>query len=132
MSGFPEEFFYKLYFTPAQLASYLKATKHTLRIAEESDVAEVIFEFAYNALIKYGITLIAQNGYRVRSVPGHHVQIIEKLSDLLGEKEIKDIGNKMRKIRNFDLYGGGILITHKNAIGYLKFVQSIFKFGSGL
>ena len=85
---------------------------HDLKIAEASDITDVIFKFSYDALIKLGITLIAKKGYKVRSTTGHHVKILEKLSQLLKDEDILVLGNKMRQERNVNLYDGGFFVTH--------------------
>lgn len=71
--------------------------------------------------------MIAIQGYKVRSVAGHHIKIIEALSSILGNEDISVYANNMRKTRNTELYDGGILITEKEAKAYLKFINSVFK-----
>ena len=84
------------------------------------------FTYSYQALIKTGITLLAKVGkVKVRSIPGHHVKILEKMSEILGDEDVLIIGNAMRMKRNADLYGGGELVGEKEANDYLKFVQKI-------
>jgi len=48
---------------------------------------------------------------------------LEKLSEILGDKDIEIIGDKMRKKRNLDLYEGGIIIELREAKQYLNFVE---------
>lgn len=126
MVDFPSDYFQKMKFTPQQLAQYLRSAEHDLRIARRSDVPEVVFKFSYDALIKLGITALAYQGYRVRSVPGHHVKIIEKLSQLLRNQDIAIFGNRMRKMRNIDFYDGGAFITDRDSQEFLTFVQGVF------
>ena len=87
----------------------------------------VIFTFTYNAIIKAGITLIATYGYRVRSKSGHHIKILQKMKEIMGQKYIPtiEIFNDMRKQRNEDIYNGGIYITEKDASEYLELSKSI-------
>lgn len=68
---------------------------------------------------------MAQNGYKVRSQPGHHVKILEKLAELTGEEDIMTLGNKMRQDRNKDFYEGGAIVTDKETEEYLTFVQGV-------
>jgi len=82
---------------------------------------------SYDALIKIGITLIAFYGYRVKSRSGHHIKILEKVSQILNDKNIEIIGDIMRKKRNLDLYEGGIIISQKETRDYLNFVREIIK-----
>ena len=67
-----------------------------LSIATKAAQAEVKFEFAYKAMIKLSIALVAQQGYKVISPRGHHVRLIEKLSELLEDEDIMAIGDVMR------------------------------------
>lgn len=97
-----------------------------LKIAKENPVIEVQFTYSYSALLKMGIALLAkQAGIKVRSVPGHHIKLLEKFSELLGDARIVVIGDAMRAKRNADLYGGGICITEKEAKDFLEFVSDV-------
>ena len=126
MIDFPSDYFQKMKFTPGQLQQYLRSAENDLRIAQHSHVPEVIFKFSYDAFIKLGITMIARQGYKVRSVVGHHMKIIEKFSQLLRNVDVGVFGNKMRKMRNIDFYNGGAFITERDSKEFLLFVQSIF------
>ena len=127
MINFESQHFQKLAFKEEQIDQFLKSALHDLKIAEESDISDVIFKFSYDALIKLGIALIAKKGYRVRSTTGHHVKILEKLSQLLKDEDILVLGNKMRQERNTNLYDGGFFVGEKDSLEYLKFVKSTFK-----
>lgn len=120
MKKFEPDFFKKYSFTKEEIGLFLANSKRDLDIAKKSAVPEVIFRFGYDSMIKAGITLIAFNGFKVKSVPGHHFMIIRKLSELLGEKyaPIFDFCNEMRRKRNIDLYAGGAIISSQEA-GYL-------------
>jgi len=125
MTIFEEKYFQKFTFTEEQQAKFIKAGIRDLRIAEKSEIPEVVFKFSYDALIKFGITCIAQSGYKARSVPGHHVKILEKMEELLGDEDIGILGGKMRQMRNFDFYDGGIEISEKESIECLSFVKRV-------
>ena len=125
MIKFEDSFFEEFEFTKEQIQGYLASTEKDLKIASDSNVPEVIFQFSYNVLIKLGITLIAKHGYRARSKTGHHAKIIEKLADVLNDDKILAIGNLMRKRRNVELYSGGGVITDKQAKEYLEFVKAL-------
>ena len=127
MINFENQFFQKLQFTKEQIEQFLKSALHDLKIAEGSDIPDVVFKFSYDALIKLGITLIAKKGYKIRSSTGHHVKILEKLSQILKEEDILVLGNKMRQERNFNLYDGGFLVGEKDSLEYLSFVKNLFK-----
>lgn len=127
MINFESQHFQKLTFKKEQIDQFLKSAFHDLKIAEDSDISDVIFKFSYDAIIKLGIALIAKKGYKVRSTTGHHVKIMEKLSQLLKDEDILVLGNKMRQERNLNLYDGGFFVGEKDSLEYLKFVKSVFK-----
>lgn len=127
MIDFENKYFRKIDFEHSQIRQYFEAAAKDLAIARSTNIPEVIFKFSYDALIKLGIALIAKSGYKVRSVSGHHVKILEKMSQLLKDEEIDDVGNQMRQKRNLDFYNGGVLITQKDSQEYLEFVEDIFR-----
>ena|SRR3989338_64957 len=127
MINFETQYFQKLAFKEQQIEQFLKSALHDLKIAESTDIPDVVFKFSYDALIKLGIMLIAKKGYKVRSATGHHVKILEKLSQLLNDEDILVLGNKMRQERNVNLYDGGFFVGEKDSLEYLKFVKSTFK-----
>ena len=127
MINFESQHFQKLTFQQKQIDQFLLSARHDLKIAEESDVPDVIFKFGYDALIKLGIMLIAKKGYKVRSTAGHHIKILEKLSQLLKDEDIVVLGNKMRQERNVNLYEGGIFVGEKDSFEYLEFVKGTFQ-----
>lgn len=127
MINFERQYFQKLSFKEEQIRQFAKSALHDLKIAETSDIPDVIFKFSYDALIKLGIALIAKEGHKVRSAAGHHVKILEKLSQMLKEEDILVLGNKMRQERNSNLYDGRFFVGEKDSSEYLDFVKSIFK-----
>lgn len=122
---FDNKFFAAQKFTAVELENIRKSIKRNLELAGPGEEAEVVFHFTYMALLKIGIYLIAKEGYRVKSQPGHHVKIIELLSKLSGSEEVLSIGDKMRKDRNIDLYGSGLLIEGTEAKEYFDFVKAL-------
>jgi hypothetical protein len=127
MINFESQYFQKLAFKGEQIEQFMKSALHDLKIAEESDIPDVVFKFSYDALIKLGIVLIAKKGHKVRSATGHHVKILEKLSQILKEEDVLVFGNKMRQERNANLYDGGFFVGEKDSREYLGFVKSLFK-----
>lgn len=125
MIDFSTEYFQKFDFSPRQLNAYAESSRHQLKIAKDSQVPEVMFEFAYNALIKFGIHLLADKGYKIRSVAGHHIKILEKMSEILSNEDVLIFGNRMRQERNFNLYDEGRPISHKEAKEFLDFVSEL-------
>jgi hypothetical protein len=95
------------------------------RIASRSDIPEVTFKFCYDALLKLAIAVCARNNLRVKARQGHHIELIQKMADLLGSKDIKIMGDEMRAKRNLDIYGGGVLISEKEVEEYLKWLKNI-------
>lgn len=124
---FEDKYFKKFNFSRKQVEKYLNSALKDLNIAKESKITEVKFQFAYNSFIKLGIALIACCGYKVSSRTGHHRKIIEKMAEILNDKDILIYGNEMRKIRNTELYDGGVFITDKQAEEYLNFILQILK-----
>ena len=114
-------------FSKTELAKYKKSAGRDLAIALSNPEIEVQFHFAYMALVKIGIYLIAKEGYRVKSRPGHHVKIIEALSDLCQSEEILLIGDKMRKDRNLDLYGGDSYYSQDETSVFLHKINDLYQ-----
>jgi hypothetical protein len=127
MINFESQYFQKLTFTEKQIEQFSNSALHDLKIAEGSEIPDVVFKFSYDALIKLGIVLIAKKGYKVRSATGHHVKILEKLNQLLQDEDILVLGNKMRQERNFNLYDGGFFVGEKDSREYLDFIKGVFK-----
>jgi len=119
--------FTKFKFSKEQIHSYFDSCSKKLQIAEQFQQSEIRFKFAYDTLIKLGITLLATEGFKVKSMPGHHIKIIEALTTLLKDEDIDILGNRMRKQRNLDLYDEGLAPTEKENAIYLKLVKSIHK-----
>jgi len=80
---YDKNFFIKQQFDQEELEKYKKSAERNLNIAKSSEEPEVIFHFAYMALIKIGIYCLAKAGYRIKGKPGHHQKIIEYLSKAL-------------------------------------------------
>lgn len=122
-----KEFFQKFKFLAEEIRMRFENARRDLEIAAKDPFPEVRFTYAFQALIKIGIALLAREGLKVRSIPGHHVRILEQMSELLKEPDILTIGNAMRMKRNLDLYGAGGIISDKESREYLSFVQNILK-----
>ena len=128
MTKFEKEYFKKLDFSKEEIDRYFQNAKRDLEIARQDSFSEVQFTYSYQALMKAGIALLAKTGsVKVRSIPGHHIKILEKIEEILQDSDILTLGNAMRMKRNLDLYGGGESISQKEATDYLKFVESVFK-----
>lgn len=86
----------------------LQAAREICDIDEES-----AYELAYEAMLKASLALILREGLRPRSQPGHHVAIIEKAGEILGEKvqSLMKIFDEMRRNRNSFLYEAGDFVS---------------------
>lgn len=118
-------YFKKFRFTPEQVRQNMENALKDLKIAKEIAIPEVRFNYTYTALIKAGIALLSYYGIKAKSVPGHHIKIIEQISSYLKDEETADVGNLMRSKRNAEFYGGGAEITVKECKQYLNFVQEV-------
>ncbi len=117
--------FKKQEFTDRQIEKYFNSALRDFKIARDSNVPEIIFKFSYDSLLKIAIAVCAKNNLRVKSRAGHHIDLVEKLSEYLNDEDIFAIGNEMRKKRNFDLYSGGVLVTKKEASNYKEWLKKI-------
>ena len=118
--------FEKFRFSRKQIEKYHKSAIRDLKIAAEADVPEVRFRFCYDALLKLAMAVCAENSLRVKSRRGHHIELIKKLALFLKDPEIEILADEMRSKRNWDLYGGGIAISQKEAKEYLNWTKKIF------
>jgi len=119
--------FEKFVFTRHQVDKYYASAVRDLKIARRAEETEVSFRFCYDSLLKLAIAVCAKNNLRVKARQGHHIKLIDKLAEILHNQDIKIIGQEMRSKRNWDLYGGGIIISKKEAKEYLKWTADIFQ-----
>jgi len=124
---FEAQYFSRVSFTEEQIKRNLDNALKDLGIARKDEILEVKFNYAYTALIKAGVALLSSYGLKIRSVPGHHVKIIDKMAHILKDHAITDIGNLMRSKRNLDLYAGGVEVTEKECKEYVEFVGKVLK-----
>ncbi|NOR53194.1 MAG: hypothetical protein GQ536_03800 [Candidatus Aminicenantes bacterium] len=120
-----DRYFRKFEFTKEQIKKNLNNAVKDLTIAKKVKILEVKFNYAYTSLIKAGLTLLSYYQMKVKSIPGHHIKIIEKLAQILKDNDIEDIGNIMRSKRNLDFYAGGIEVTEKECREYINFVEEV-------
>lgn len=118
--------FEKFRFQRKQIDIYYRSAVHSFKIASDSEVAEVIFKFCYDSLIKLSISVCAKNDLRVKARQGHHVELLAKSAEILNNPEIEAVGNEMRRKRNLDLYAGGFLVSQKEAEEYKNWLRKIF------
>ena len=120
---FEDAYFTRFDFTEKQIINNWENALRDLRIAKKDAIREVKFNYAYSAFIKAGMALLSFHKIKVKSVPGHHIKIIEKMSQILSDNSINDIGNAMRTKRNLDFYAGGVEVSEKECTEYLEFVN---------
>lgn len=128
MTNFEDKYFKQYKFTKEQVGRYFNNSVRDFEIAKESKRNEVKFNYSYTSLIKSGIALLAGVGnVKVRSIPGHHIKIIEKMSEIMNDDSILTIGNSMRMKRNEDFYGEGIFVSEKEANEYMEFIKAVIE-----
>ena len=89
MTHFEQEFFRPFKFSAGDIEQHLQNALRDLEIAAKDPFPEVQFSYSFQALIKAGITLLAAVGnVKVRSIPGHHVKILTKMSEILSDPDI--------------------------------------------
>jgi uncharacterized protein (UPF0332 family) len=90
----------------------LAAAKKTLEIDEEAS-----YQLAYEAMLKASLGLMLSFGVRPRSLPGHHVTIIEFAGEKLGKefRGLISMFNRMRRKRNQAIYEVTGLISKDEA-----------------
>ena len=125
--NFEDKYFIKFKFTSEQIKKNFNNALKDLNIAKRDRILEVKFNYAYSAFIKAGITLLSYYQIRIKSVPGHHIKLIEKTAEILKDATVCDIANAMRSKRNLDLYAGGIVVTEKECREYIKFVKGVLE-----
>lgn len=127
MINFDDKYFSGFKFTKEQIKKNCNNAIKDLEIAKLDQIAEVKFTYAYSAFIKAGIALMSFYNERIKSVPGHHLKIIEMMALILENETVEIMGNVMRSKRNTDFYDGGIEITKKESIQYLDFVNGVLE-----
>jgi uncharacterized protein (UPF0332 family) len=122
---FDDKYFQSFHFSKEQVSDHLNNANKDLNIAKKDNIPEVKFTYAFSALIKAGLALLSHNNQKIKSVPGHHIKIIDALAQILKDESINDVGNAMRSKRNLDMYSGGVEITEKECREYLDFVDGV-------
>ena len=122
---FEDRYFIHFDFSKDQIKKNYQNALKDFSIAKKDTILEVKFNYAYTALIKAGITLLSFYKVKIKSVPGHHIKIIEKMSEILKDDSISDIGNVMRSKRNIDFYSGGMEVTEKECREYILFIERV-------
>ena len=122
---FEDKYFAKFRFSSQQIRQNFKNALKDLTIAKKDEILEVKFNYSYTAFIKAGIALLSFYQVKVKSVPGHHIKIIEKITEALKDDTVAVVGNLMRSKRNLDFYAGGVEVTEKEAKEFLLFTECV-------
>ena len=72
---------------------------------------EIIFVFTYEAMLKVAIAVCAKNNLRVKARRGHHIELLDKMAEILKDADIGQISNGMRSKRNRGLYSAGDMVS---------------------
>jgi uncharacterized protein (UPF0332 family) len=93
-------------------AKKLATAKRVLPIDDEA-----AYQLAYEAMLKGSLGLMLSHGFRPRSVPGHHIAIIEFAEKQLGaaSHRLLALFDRMRRKRNQALYDAAGLISRTEA-----------------
>ena len=124
---FDDRYFKHFNFSKEQTDKNLQNAFKDFEIAKKDNILEVKFNYTYTSLIKAGIALLSFYKLKIKSVPGHHIKIIEKISSILKNNTVDEIGNVMRSKRNLDFYSGGIEVTEKECNEYTDFVEKVLR-----
>lgn len=110
------------YFSSA-VNKFFKAKK-VLAVDEET-----AYQMFYETMLKASLVLMLSYGYRPRSLPGHHLNIIEFSANKLGKDYAGIINtfNKMRRRRNQSIYNIDIEISETDAKYALKAAEEYLK-----
>lgn len=124
---FDNKYFNNFKFTDDQVMANFNNAMNDLKIAMNDHYPDVRFNYSYNSLVKAGIALLSSHNIKMKSVPGHHIKLIETIARMLQDETINAIGNIMRTKRNTDLYDGGIEITEKECDEYSAYAGGVLK-----
>lgn len=122
---FDDRYFSRFKFIEEQINKNFQNALKDFDIAKKDKILDVKFNYVYTSLIKAGIALLSFEQRKVKSIPGHHFKIIEKISEILKDDSIMTMGNLMRSKRNLDFYSGGIEITEKECKEFIEFTEKV-------
>jgi hypothetical protein len=78
---------------------------------------EACLQQAYEAMLKATLGFMFSHGLRARSIPGHHVAIIEFASQRIDKKHaaLLTVFDRLRRKRNLALYDDTGFVSHQDA-----------------
>ena len=104
----------------ASATKKLAAAKKTLDIDEEAS-----YQLAYESMLKVSLGFMLSFGVRPRSLPGHHVTIIEFVEKRLGKENENLVAmfDRMRRKRHQAIYDVTGLISRQEAQHALEIAE---------
>ena len=120
-----QDYFKPLKFTKDQLENYRLSLLQDYRIAKDNNTPQIVLRFSYDCMIKLAISELARQGYKVRSIPGHHIALLDELAEIVGEADLAIVFNEYRQKRNRELYDGYCYATETEAHALFSLLESI-------
>jgi hypothetical protein len=103
----------------AQIGRFLASARWKLASAEKilAFDEEACLQQAYEAMLKASLGFVLSHGARARSLPGHHVAIIEFLEARIDKKHTALMASfdRLRRKRNMALYDDSGMVTRTEA-----------------
>ncbi len=110
-----------------QIRRFLDSAERKLKEAHQvcAISQETAFQMAYDSMLRASLGLMLQHGKRPRSLPGHHVAIIEFAGGVLGD-EFRGLirhFDQMRRKRNDLLYEADDFVSETEVDESLKMAE---------
>ena len=110
-----------------QIRRFLESAEKKLKAAYQvcAISQKTAFQMAYDSMLRASLGLMLQHGKRPRSLPGHHVAIIEFAGNVLGE-EFRGLirhFDQMRRKRNDLLYEADDFVSETEVSESLKMAE---------
>jgi len=123
--------FKKQDYNPQQVKGHLEGATKKLKTAVtiSDDDEESSYQLAYEAMLKASLALILKHELRPRSIPGHHIAIIEMAGNLLGDQltDMLKVFDEMRRNRNNFLYESRSFVSTQELNEALKIAKSFLE-----
>jgi uncharacterized protein (UPF0332 family) len=103
----------------AQISRFLASAERKLATAHKilAFDEEACPEQAYEAMLKASLAFMFSYGFRARSQPGHHIAILEFVTEQLDKKHaaLLTVFDRLRRKRNIALYDDTGFVSHYEA-----------------
>ena len=114
-----------------QINKILERVYRNIRSAKvllKEDDEEGSFQFAYEAMLSAGRALVFSYGLRPRAIGSHKI-VVDFAEEILGNryKILTRKFNKMRKKRNYLIYGIGLVISKTEAENAIKSAEEFIE-----